>query len=45
VAVIVPVLDALAGSPWGDSANAPVFLIMVSAYSAGAHAPARPQGR
>ena len=41
VAAVVPVLDAIAGSPWGDRANAPVFLIMVAAYSAGAHAPPR----
>jgi signal transduction histidine kinase len=41
VAVVVPALDAVAGSPWGDDANAPVFLIMVSAYSVGAHASAR----
>jgi signal transduction histidine kinase len=41
VAVLAPTLDRALGSPWGENANALVFLILVAAYSVAAHAPFR----
>jgi signal transduction histidine kinase len=41
VAVLVPTLDHALGTPWGDRANALVFLVLVASYSLAAHAPLR----
>jgi signal transduction histidine kinase len=41
VAVLAPTLDRALGSPWGQQANALVFLILASSYAVGAHAPLR----
>jgi signal transduction histidine kinase len=39
VAVLTPTLDRALGSPWGQSANALVFLVLAASYSVGAQAP------
>jgi signal transduction histidine kinase len=39
VAVVAPTLDRALGVPWGEDANALVFLILLASYSVGAHAP------
>ena len=41
VSVAAPGLDAATGSDWGERANALVFLLLVAAFSLGAHAPLR----
>jgi signal transduction histidine kinase len=41
VAVLAPTLDRALGIPWGEDANALVFLVLLAAYSVGAHAPPR----
>jgi signal transduction histidine kinase len=41
VAVLAPTLDQALGSPWGQNANALVFLVIAASYSLGAHAPLR----
>jgi signal transduction histidine kinase len=41
VAVLAPTLDQALGAPWGQDANALVFLILLASYSVGAHAPPR----
>jgi signal transduction histidine kinase len=41
VAVLTPTLDRALGSPWGQSANALVFVVLAASYSLGAHAPLR----
>jgi signal transduction histidine kinase len=41
VAVLAPTLDRALGVPWGEDANALVFLILLASYSVGAHAPPR----
>jgi signal transduction histidine kinase len=41
VAVLSPTLDRALGTPWGENANALVFLVLAAAYSVGAHAPLR----
>jgi signal transduction histidine kinase len=41
VAVLVPALDHALGSPWGQHANALVFMILAASYSLGAHAASR----
>jgi signal transduction histidine kinase len=41
VAVLAPTLDRVLGAPWGQSANALVFLVLAASYSVGAHAPLR----
>ena len=39
VAVLTPTLDRALGSPWGQSANALVFVVLAASYSVGAQAP------
>jgi signal transduction histidine kinase len=39
VAVLTPTLDQALGSPWGQRANALVFIVLAASYSLGAHAP------
>jgi signal transduction histidine kinase len=41
VAVLAPTLDRALGAPWGDRANALVFLVLIASYSLAAHAPLR----
>jgi signal transduction histidine kinase len=41
VAVLTPTLDRALGTPWGENANALVFLVLAASYSVGAHAPLR----
>src|SRR5512132_2471700 len=41
VAVLAPTLDRALGTPWGQNANALVFLVLAASYSVGAHAPLR----
>jgi signal transduction histidine kinase len=41
VAVLAPTLDRGLGTPWGENANALVFLVLAASYSVGAHAPLR----
>jgi signal transduction histidine kinase len=38
VAVLAPTLDRALGVPWGEDANALVFLILLASYGVGAHA-------
>jgi signal transduction histidine kinase len=40
-AVVAPTLDRALGAPWGQNANALVFIVLVASYSVGAHASLR----
>jgi signal transduction histidine kinase len=40
-AVLTPTLDRALGAPWGQNANALVFIVLVASYSVGAHASLR----
>jgi signal transduction histidine kinase len=40
-AVLIPTLDRALGAPWGQNANALVFIVLVASYSVGAHASLR----